>query len=146
MKKLVVLSAVALMSFSSLCLGASLSSLNNKQVNQTLENKTITTASLITLNGKLLNDNFATVYFGKDNKVNGKFNNKPSSDPQTDEGSWLVKSNGTLCVTWQHWNQAKPICVLGYQLKNALILVNTDTKNLETLILDENIKDGNQVN
>lgn len=144
MKKLVVLSAAALMSFSSLCFAAPLQSLNEKQINQTLENKTITTISLITLNGKLVN-NRASIYFSKDNKVNGKFSNKPDNDPQTDEGSWSVKPNGTLCVTWQHWNQAKPICVAGYQLKNALFFVNTDTQKLETLILDENIKDGNQV-
>lgn len=144
MKKLVVLSAVALMSVSSLCFGASLQSLNNKQVTQTLSDKTITTISLVTLNGKIVN-NSASVYFSKDKKVSGKFADKPESDQQTDEGTWSVKSNGTLCVAWQHWNQAHPICVAGYQLKNALIFVNADTQKLETLILDENIKDGNQV-
>lgn len=144
MKKLAIFSAAALMSVTSICHAASLQSLDKKQLTQKLEDKTITTIPLVTINGAL-KKNTANVYFGKDNKINGKMDSKPDNDHQTDEGSWSVKPDGTLCVTWQHWNAAKPTCVFGYQLKNVLVLVNKKTKNLETIILSDNIKSGNSV-
>lgn len=144
MKKLVILSACALMFVSSFCYAASMQSLNKKQLTQALEDKTITTISLVTLNGNIIN-NSASIYFSKNNKTDGTMSSKPGNNPQSDEGIWSVKSNGALCITWQHWNDNKPICVFGYQLTNALVLVNTETKNLETLILNINIQSGNSV-
>lgn len=142
MKKIAIFTCISLLS--SISFGQSMSSMTKPQITDMLSDQTITTVPLVTINDKLV-DNKASIYFSKDGKLIGKFDTKPDSDPQNDLGKWEVKSAGTLCATWDHWNENKPICVDGYNVKNALVFVNNDTHKLETLVLQENIKSGNQV-
>jgi len=144
MKKSILLLIAALLSFSTLSFGASLQSLSKQQVLNTLQDKTMTTIHLITMNKQLV-DNALTIYFDKQGQVSGQLVNKPDNNPQTDQGTWLVKSNGTLCVTWQSWNQNKPICVYVYKLNNSIAFINLDTNNFESLVLNDEIKTGNQL-
>lgn len=144
MKKLSLVATALLFSLSNLTFAASIHSLNQAEMTKIFQDKTATTISLATSNGKLIENAFSG-YFAKDGKVQGQFASKLDNDPQSDTGNWAVKPDGSLCVIWQHWTHSKPICVAGYQLENGVVLVNKETNNLETVILDENIKAGNQL-
>ncbi len=140
MKKGVILSGLALFAMSTIASAASLQSLTKDQVNQMIGGKTLTTIPLVTMNQELMQDNPVTFTLDKQGKITGQFANKPATDPQTDEGTWMVKPTGTTCVTWQHWNNAKPICVNIFSLNNTLIFVNQDTQNFESMVLKTNIR------
>jgi len=143
MKKQLVLS-IALFSLSSLSLATSLSSLNSTQAKNALSDKTITTVSEVTLNGNLVENSF-TGYFNKDGTMTGKFANALSDGtPQTDKGTWKVGTNGQFCITWQTWDHGQQRCVTFYKLNNALLVIGPGNK-FETLILDNNIQNGNQM-
>src|SRR5579872_3053267 len=98
MKKLFSL-PILFLSLSSFSFAASLSTMDKSAATAELTDKTITTISAATLNGKIISDSF-TGYFSKDGKTTGKFANKPGDGPQADQGSWKVKSDGKVCVTW----------------------------------------------
>ncbi|MDX1901491.1 MAG: hypothetical protein SFW66_05745 [Gammaproteobacteria bacterium] len=143
MKKLLVIFAV-LASVSSVSFAAAgLVSMNKAQAIKELSDKTITTISAVTLNGKVISDSF-TGYFSKDGKTNGKLATKPADGPQVDQGKWMVKSNGMVCITWDHWNNAKEKCVNFYKLNNALLITNAG-HGFESLVLDDEIQSGNQM-
>lgn len=145
MKKSALLSALVLVSVSSLSFAGSLHSLGKAQVLDALQNTTITTISVITLNGKIVNNTF-TGYLGKNGQMFGQLTNAPTNgDPQSDQGTWQVKPNGVTCVTWQHWNQGRPVCLYVYDAQNSLIFVNATTGKFESMVLNDNIKDGNQM-
>lgn len=141
MKKLLVLS-IALLSTSSISFAAP-SLMNKLAAMNELSDKTITTISAATLDGKVISDSF-TGYFGKDGKMNGKFATKPANGPQTDQGTWKVKADGKVCITWEHWNEGKEKCVNFYKLSNALLIVNM-SNGFESLVLNDDMKTGNQM-
>ena len=145
MKKSAFLIAPLLLSICTLSFAASLQSLNKQQVTKLLQDKTMTTVPLVTLNKQLVS-NTLSVYLDKQGKLNGQFANKPDNDPQTDQGKWTVKSNGVLCATWDHWNQSNPICVFVYKTSNSVIFINQQSNKFESMALEDNIKDGNQIN
>lgn len=142
MKKALVLSAV-LVSFSSLSFAASLNSLSKDQVVGALENQTITTIPLATLESELIADP-ATIYFDKNNQISGKFAHKPGNDPQTDQGTWTVKDDGSLCITWKHWFKSVPFCDYVYEANNSLLFIKGDN-TFASLVLKKNIKSGNHL-
>lgn len=143
MKKLLVL-FVILTSVSSVSFAApSLIPMSKPQAVKELSDKTITTISAITLNGKVISDSFMG-YFGKDGKTSGKLANKPADGPQVDQGKWMVKANGMVCITWDHWNNAQEKCVNFYKLNNALLIMNLN-QGFESLVLDNEIQSGNHM-
>lgn len=145
MKKIGLISAVILCAISTVSFGANLSALNKNQIMKDMEDKTMSTVPLVTLNNQLTS-NTVTFYFGKEGKMMGQFATKPdNNDPQNDTGTWKVSSNGTLCVEWQHWNNASPICVNVYGLNNGYLFVNTKTHNFESMALKDSVKGGNQL-
>lgn len=138
-----ILLVAFLMSFSSLGFAANIESMSKDQVTTALEGKSITTLPVSTMDRKLMNDVFMG-YFDKDGKATGKFRTKPGSNPQKDTGTWTVKSDGQLCMTWQHWNEGKEFCLFAYNLNNSILFINTDNK-LESLVLQSQIKSGNNI-
>jgi hypothetical protein len=144
MKKSVILFSAALLTISSVAFSASLQSLSKSQVTQEIQGKTVKTVPIVTVNDQLM-DNTFTGYFDKNGQLVGQLAVKPDGVEQTDQGTWTVKNDGALCATWQHWNQGKSICVSVFKLKNGMLLVNQQTRKIETVILDDNIKDGNQI-
>lgn len=140
MKKVILLAA-ALMSTASF--GASLQSLNKNQATQLFQGNTMTTVPLVTLNKQLVTNNPITIYFDKQGTATGKFENKPDNAPQNDEGKWMVKGNGIVCVTWQNWNETKPLCVYVYKTNNSVLFINADNNNFESMALKTNMKTGN---
>jgi hypothetical protein len=133
--------AALMLSVSSITFASSIASMNKSEVMNAISDKTMTTISAATLNGKVIPDSF-TGYFGKDGKMNGGFATKPEDASQNDKGTWMVKDNGEVCVKWEQWFDGKEQCVYFYKLKNALLIINTD-KGFESLILDEDLKPGN---
>jgi hypothetical protein len=141
MKKIIGLSLALV---SSVTFATSLTSMNSSQVKNALVDKTITTVSTATLNGKLVENSF-NGYISKDGTMTGKFAN-PVADgsPQNDTGTWKVESNGQFCFTWKNWDSGKQRCVTFYKLNNALLVVGPGNV-FETLILDSNVQDGNKM-
>jgi hypothetical protein len=141
MKRLIL--SLLLLPLTSISFAMSLTPLNRSAATSEIADKTMTTISAATLDGKVIADSF-TGYFGKDGKMMGKFANAPTDGPQSDQGTWLVKSDGKVCVTWQHWNNAKEKCVALYKLSNALLIVNA-SNGFESLVLASDLKPGNQM-
>lgn len=142
MKKFILV--FALLTFGcSFSYAASMQSMNKNQVMKVLEDKTITTVPLVTLHDNLT-PNTVTVYFGKKGELVGQFVNKPENDPQSDEGTWQVKADGKVCVSWKVWTKNNPVCVYTYKLANSLVFINTANK-FESMVLSNNIQSGNQI-
>ena len=144
MKKSYLLSAVVLLSLSTATFGATLKSLNKAEATKELEGNTITTVALATINDNLVTNAF-TGYFGKDGKMQGQFANAPENQPQKDQGTWTVKADGTTCSNWDQWNNKQPVCFSVYKLSNGLLFINSENKKFLSLVLQENIKPGNQM-
>ena len=144
MKKQLVLAATMSLFVMNIAMASTMQSLTQQQLKSQLSDKTITTIPIVTMNGHLVS-NSLTAYLSKDGKLTGQFSSKPENDPISDIGKWTVDSKGTFCATWDHWNKSKPICVVFYKVENSLIIINHVTKKLETIVLNENIKTGNQV-
>lgn len=117
--------------------------LDQSKAKSALENKTITTIPLTTLNGKT-QDNVFTGFLGKDGKTKGSFTPAPANQPQTDEGTWMVKDDGKLCMTWDHWNDAKQFCMTLYKTKNSIIFINEKDK-LESVVMLDKVRTGNKM-
>ena len=142
MKKLILATAI-LLSFSTISMANSLQSLDKSSVKSLLDNKTITTISLTTLNGKT-QDNVFTGYLSQDGKTNGSFASAPANQPQTDTGTWKVNDDGQLCMAWQHWNNAKEFCMSLYKTNNSIIFINQQNK-LESVVMLDKIRSGNKM-
>lgn len=142
MKRLIIAASVLLIS--TVTFANTLQSLNQAQVNEQLKGKTISTIPLVTINGALVNNTF-TGFLDSNGNMDGHMANKPENDPISDTGTWTVSQNGTLCVTWQHWNNTKPICVSVYKVNNGLLFINEKSHALETIVLSDSIKNGKQV-
>lgn len=124
MKKQLAIFA-ALITTSSLSLGATLNSINQDQFKQAFIEKTFTAISTSQLNGKEIN-NGITVYIADKGKIKGKFTDKPTNGPQTDQGVYSIKDDGMVCITWQHWFNGKEECVYAYNTQNAYIMVDNN--------------------
>lgn len=144
MRKSVIIISSALFLLTSVASAASLKSLTQKEITDEFGNKSLTTIPIVTMNGHLM-DNTVMAFIDKDGKLIGQFATNPDNDPKDDTGKWAVSSEGTFCATWDHWNQSKPICTDIYKVDNGFVFVNHDTHKLETIVLSENVKEGNQL-
>lgn len=143
MKKYLAIAGALLLAPSLCFAGNSMNAMSKDDVNNAFADKTITTISASTLNGKVMNNTF-TGYFSKDGKAMGSFGTKPDNDPQTDTGTWKVNSDGMFCYKWDHWDAGKEKCVALYKLKNGILVINSDG-GFESMILSEQMKSGNQM-
>jgi hypothetical protein len=144
MKMTSLIYTAALLTVASSSFAMTQQSLNQYQTTHMLQNKTITTVSLVTINKKLVT-NSLTAYFDKNGTITGKLSEKPSDSVQNDQGKWTAKPNGTLCVTWEQWNNHEPICVSVFNLNNTILFVNTSNNNFESMVLKTDIRTGNQL-
>lgn len=134
--------AAVLLSASTFCMASTITSMNKSEVTDALTDKTITTISAATLNGKILPNSF-TGYFGKDGKMAGEFAQPTEGAPRNDNGTWAIQDDGGVCMTWTQWFNGKKECVYFYKLSNGLLIVGAD-QNFESVILNSGIKSGNQ--
>lgn len=139
-----VITFIVLFVIGELCFAESLQSLNNQDLNTLVKDKTLTIFSLMRLADQNPNNALA-VYFDRQGKAIGQFTKKPDKFPQNDQGIWTAKENGTLCITWQHWGQSKPLCLYAYKQHNGILFVNSETNNFESLTYIQNIFAGNHL-
>lgn len=133
----------ALLTTSSVSFAMSLDSATQDQVKQMYVNKTFKSISTAQLNGKTV-DNMFTGYLDDKGNMWGKFAHKPTNAPQTDQGTYMVKDDGALCITWQHWMDAKQFCIYTYETDNAYLIVG-DNKVFHTAIMKNTFQDGKHI-
>lgn len=132
-----------LLSVSVACSAATMHSITKDQMKQAFVNKTSTSISTAQLNGKNV-DNAFTGYFDDKGNMWGKFASEPADAPQTDQGTYKIKNNGSLCLTWQHWMDAKQFCVNAYETTNSYIII--DDKNMfHTVFMKTAMQAGKQM-
>jgi hypothetical protein len=145
MKKVtVVIIFAALSVISPLSFGAILKSMNKVQVEQAFINKTFTSIATDNLNGRTIN-NTNSVFLDDHGNILGKMAHKPANEPQTDKGVYSIKDDGTLYVTWQHWDGAKQLCFHMFDTKNAYIAIDC-TDVFHSAFMKDAMQSGNHIN
>jgi hypothetical protein len=144
MKKLTaVIMIITLGIISPLSFSATLASMSKDQVQQALINKTTISIATDNLNGKTIYNTFSEFLDSKGN-ILGKMSLKPANEPQTDKGVYSIKDDGTLLITWQHWDGGKQLCAHFFETKNAYIAI--DCANVfHTVFMKDAIKPGNHL-
>lgn len=103
--------------------GSTLNSMNKTQLEQAFINKTLTSIPTDNLNGRTIN-NTDSVFLDAQGNIQSKMAHKPANAPQADKGVYSIEDNGTLHITWQHWDDAKPLCFHIFNTKNAYIAID----------------------
>ena len=141
MKKSII--CIAMLLVSSFAFGATLKSMTKSQVEQALVNKTMTSIPTDNLNGRTIKNTFSTFLDGQGN-IFGKMEQKPVDEPQTDKGAYSIGDDGSVYITWQHWDGAKKLCAHFFETKNAYIAI--DCENVfHTVFMKEAIQSGNHL-
>lgn len=126
MKKLLIILLVALLPCS-LGFGATLNSIDKDQVKQVFVNKTFSSAGTARFPGQAIGVVF-TGSMDDQGIIRAKFSQPTSVGPQSDQGTYFIKDDGRLCITWQHWHGGKEFCNDVYDAANAYILVDLDNQ------------------
>lgn len=122
---------------------STLHSMNKETVKKLFINKTFVSIGTDNLNGKTIVNNFM-MYMDSTGQVLGKMSSKPKNNPQTDTGKYHINKNGSVNITWKHWDGAKKLCGEFYNTKNAIIAISCDGI-FHTVFMKANIKNGNHL-
>jgi len=134
---------ISFIAMSSLSMAATLTSMNKEQIKQAFINKTSTSIATDNLNGRDINNTFS-FYLDEKGNLFGKMAKKPADQPQTDKGVYTIKDDGTIYLTWQHWDGAKQLCFHIFNTQNAFITV--DCNNVfHSAFMKAAIKPGNHL-
>ncbi len=142
-KSVAVVIFAALAASSTLSLGATLNSMNKVEIEQAFINKTLISIATDNLNGRTI-DNTNSVFLDDQGKILGKMAHKPANTPQTDKGIYSIKDDGTLYITWQHWDDAKQLCFHIFTTKNAYIAIEC-ANVFHSAFMKEAIQSGNHL-
>ena len=134
---------VALLATSSMSFAMTMNSISQDQVKQAFVNKTFTSIATAQLNGQSVENSF-TGYMDDKGNTWGKFAHKPTDAAQTDQGTYVIKDNGLLCPTWQHWMGGKQFCVDVYETNNSYVLIS-DTNVFHTVFMKNAMHTGKQL-
>ncbi len=74
----------------------------------------------------------------------GQMAHKPKNQPQTDTGVYTIKNDGTVYLTWKHWDDAKELCAQFFETKNAYLAVSCDHV-FHTAFMKEAMSVGNDL-
>jgi hypothetical protein len=129
---------------SSASFGATLHSLNKKQVGRSFINKTAESIATDNLNGRTINNTFS-MFLDSHGNAWGKMSLKPKNEPQRDKGTYSIKNDGTFYITWQHWDGAKKLCAHFFDTKNAYIAVSCH-QLFHTVFMKHSMHPGNHLN
>ncbi len=144
MKKLKLTICSALILNTSWCFAATLNSMPQDLISQAFVGKTmITITSILGDNNQSL-VNKLTFYIDTQGKIFGKLDTPVTNSPQNDQGSYAIKTDGSLCMTWQHWNNGQEWCANIFETANSYLFVDTNN-NFHTAVMKNNISSGNQV-
>src|SRR3990167_2057081 len=120
-KKIILFCASTMIS--TLCFSATLHSMTKIQVDNAFLNKTLKSIPTDNLNGKTINNTFS-IFMDEKGHVLGKMSLKPSDEPKIDKGTYIIKNNGDVYITWRHWDFKKKLCAQFFETKNAYIAVD----------------------
>lgn len=143
MKKRSIALFAALLVTSSLSFAMTLNSADKSQVTQFFINKTFTSIPASNLNGQYVENTF-TGAADDQGHMWGKFAQKPADQPQTDQGTFTIKDDGQLCLTWQHWNGGQEFCVYAFNTDNAIVIVDTKS-HFHTAFMKSQVQSGNKL-
>lgn len=133
----------SLLAMSNSSFADTLKPLTKTQVKNAFINKTITSVPIDILNGQAIANNFIAFLDDKGN-IYGKLAQKPEHAMQTDKGAYTINNDGSVCITWQHWDDEKKFCFNVYDTKNAYLSI--DQNNVfHTAFLKDLIQPGNQI-
>ncbi|MCX7120964.1 MAG: hypothetical protein NTZ67_04215 [Gammaproteobacteria bacterium] len=142
MKKTAAL-LVTLTTLSTVSFGLTLHSMKKAQVIKAFVNNTATTIPTASLDGKMI-QNIISVFLDKKGNIFGRMESKPENEPQSDQGTYIIKNNGTLEITWQHWDNNKTLHAHFFNTKNAYITIDNDTV-FHTVFMKAQIQAGNHL-
>lgn len=138
-KQLILGTATLLIGVSAYAVG-NLNPMTQDQLTQLIQDKTLTTIPLSTIDNHLVADRIS-IYFGKDGEAQGHLAKKDSKLPQNDTGKWEVKEDGALCISWKSWFKSKAFCDYAYDAKNSIIFLNGEGAFV-SLVLKSRISSG----
>ncbi len=118
--------------------------MTNGQVKQAFFDKTLTSIPFMVINGQGT-PNTKVMYIDSSGKLTGQYLNQPGTQQQNDQGTYVLKSDGALCVTWQNWNSGQQVCVYAYNTANSYLFVDNQN-NFHTAVMKDSIQSGNQLN
>lgn len=144
MKKITAAIIFTISFASSLSFGATLQSMSKQQIKQSILNKTFTSIATDNLNGRTI-DNTFSMYLDNHGNIWGKMAHKPTNEPIADKGLYSIQNDGTVFITWQHWDGGKKLCAHLYNTKNAYISIDC-AGVFHTVFMKEATHSGNNLN
>ncbi len=141
MKKSVGLLMITAMSTASF--GLTLHSMGKTELAKAFENKTATSISIVKLDNKMI-QNTITVFLDGKGHISGVMAQKPNNEPQKDQGTYLIKPDGAMYITWQHWHHATPIQAYFFDTKNAYVVIDSNPV-FHTVFLKSEMKTGDHL-
>lgn len=125
MKKMIGLLFVFI-AISTTSFALTLHSMNKAQVSKAFVNNTLVVTQAINLHWGMTQNtnNSKTVFLDNQGHLFGKMKYKPTNAPQSDKGTYIIKRNGTMLITWQHWDHGKTIHAHFFNTKNAYVAVD----------------------
>lgn len=132
-----------MMVFYSSISASTLQSMTKVQVKRAFINKTLVSIATDNLNGKTINNTF-TVYMDDKGSIYGKMSVKPDNEPKTDKGIYTLENDGTVTITWDHWDRKEKLSAQFFETKNAYLAISRDNV-FHTAYMKELILPGNKV-
>ncbi len=117
--------------------------MNKKQVEEAFINKTSLSIATDNLNGQTI-DNTFSMFLDNQGNIFGKMSKKPENEPQYDQGIYTIGNDGSLTITWHHWDGAKKLCAQFFNTQNAYIALDCDNI-FHTVFMKDSIQSGNQL-
>lgn len=120
-----------------------LESMSQAEVQKAFVNHSGTSIPTVRLNSQAITNTFK-FYMDSQGQIFGKFLNKPQGQPQADQGTYTISSDGQVHISWQHWDGAKPICFYFYDTTNDYLAVGCDN-SFHTAFVKASMQAGNQL-
>jgi hypothetical protein len=127
----------------SLSFGATLTSMTKKEVKKEFINKTLISVPVDNLNGKTI-ENIFSMFLDEKGIIFGKMSQPLENEPQTDKGVYSIQDDGTVYITWEHWDGAKKLCANFFDTQNAYIAIDCDHV-FHTIFLKDSVQEGNHL-
>ena len=122
---------------------ATLESMKKADVEAAFVNKTNTSIPADNLDGVDISNVFK-VFMDDKGKIYGKFSKKPKDQPLTDTGVYRIADDGSMYITWEHWDGAKEICAQFFDTKNTILAVNCSNV-FHTAFMKTSSEAGNKI-
>ena len=139
-----LLCLVTLMTIISNVTATTLQSMTKEQIQQAVINMTLVSIPTDNLNGKTINNTFS-VYMDNKGHIYGSMSLKPKNEPKTDKGVYSLENDGTVTITWDHWDRKEKLFAQFFETENAYLAISNDNV-FHTAYLKESILPGNKIN